>query len=452
MLTTQLDFLMKKVLVAAAFAVAAIGNVNAQKCAHTDILNSKLANDPTFPAKYEQFQNDVNSRVTAYEKLTANTAQKTTATATIPVVFHVVLTQAEITSLGGTEGIYKRAILQLDALTRDFNGLNADSTKMHAAFKSKFGKANMYFTLPHRKPDGTGTLGVEIKVAPAGFAGYGKQTDSMKESVIGGLDPWDPEKYLNVWVVNVNYPGLMGWGYSPDYASLLGIPQFQGIVIDYQVFGQKKAPSVGGYIPGADSGRTLVHEMGHFFNLWHIWGNTEVGSGVCTDDDGVSDTPQQEDGNYQCVFPNVRTNCHSQSGGEMYMNYMDYTGDHCTVMFTKGQVTRMLAQITPGGPSDGLTKYPEVLQWPTAVADIERTTAVDVFPNPTNGMINVSFSNANGLQAITIINIMGQSIKQINASGNQSDYNFDLSDLAKGVYTLHCRFEEGTVTRKIVLQ
>ncbi|WP_276134247.1 zinc-dependent metalloprotease [Polluticoccus soli] len=445
---------MKKLLVAASLVVAAVGNANAQQCAHTDLLNNKLANDPTFLPKYEQFKKDVNEQVAAYDQVIANTAQKTTATPMIPVVFHVVLTQAEINQVGGVEGLYKRATLQLDALNRDFNGQNPDSTKMHTAFKSRFGHANVYFTLPHRKPDGKGTLGVEVKVAPVGFGGYGKQTDSMKDVVAGGLDPWDPEKYLNVWIVNINYPGLMGWGYSPNYASLLGIAQFQGIVIDYQVFGQKKSPSVGAYVTGADSGRTLVHEMGHFFNLWHIWGNTNVGSGQCGDDDEVGDTPEQSDANQNCSFPTVIANCVNspQTGGEMYMNYMDYTGDKCTVMFTKGQVTRMLAQIAPGGPSVGLTQHPEVLQWPTGVDDIAQTTTVEIFPNPTNGLATISFSNTQTLKSIHVINMMGQSIKQINSENGKTIYTFDLSGLPAGVYSVQSQFEEGTVTSKIVLQ
>src|ERR1044071_8089880 len=174
---------MKKLLLAAAiWNIAVSGSVNAQKCAHVDLLNTKLSNDIAFQARYEQFNNDVAAQVTRLEQTAEKTPQKTTATVTIPVVFHVVLTQYEINQVGGTEGIYKRAVLQLDALNRDFNGLNPDSTKMHTAFKSRFGKANMYFSFPHRRPNGSSTLGVEIKVKDVSFTGHSAHADSMKEA------------------------------------------------------------------------------------------------------------------------------------------------------------------------------------------------------------------------------------------------------------------------------
>lgn len=445
---------MRKLLVAAALlSMATIGNASAQKCAHDDVLRVQQLNDPELAAKFEQVRIGLNQQAADYEASIANTASKTTANIMIPVVFHVILTQAQINQMGGTEGVYKRAILQLDALNRDFNGRNGDSTRIPSAFKSRYGKANLYFSLVHRKPDGKSTVGVEIRVADAGFSGFGKQTDSMKQTQLGGLDPWDNTKYLNIWVVRIATQGLLGWGYSPTYAGLLGIPEQTGIVIDNYVFGQKKSPSIGTYSSGNDSGRTLVHEMGHFFNLWHIWGNTEVGNGNCTDDDDVSDTPKQEDGNYQCKHPNSVANCNnSDPGGEMYMNFMDYTGDLCQVMFTKGQVTRMLAQLAPSGDSYELTQHPEVFAWPTDVADVEKTSGISIFPNPTKGNINIAFTNANTLKGITVINIVGQAIKQIDSEIDKSIYNFDLSNLPKGVYSVQCRFEEGTVTRKIVLQ
>lgn len=430
-----------------------------KKCGFDAELNARLANNPGFQKDFDAFAAGISQQAAEYEQAMAKVASKTTATVTLPVVFHVILTQAEINTMGGTEGVYKRAVLQLDALNRDFNARNADSTKMHSQFKPKFGNAQMNFALVHRKPDGTGTIGVEIRIAPAGFPGFSYDpvmgaTDSVKKTSKGGLDPWDNKKYLNIWVCRIKTTGLLGWGMSPNYANLLSKSDETGIAIHYQTFGQKKSPSVGSYISGCDSGRTLVHEMGHFLNLWHIWGNTAVGNGVCSDDDDVSDTPQQSDANQDpsCPFPQIIQNCTNSPGGEMYMNYMDYSGDKCEVMFTKGQVTRMQAQVAFGGMSYELTQHPEILQWPTDVAGLEAGAAIEIMPNPTSGYFNINIGNPATLKNIVIINTVGQAIRQINTAGHANSYNFDLSGMPKGIYMVQCRFDEGIVTRKIVLQ
>jgi hypothetical protein len=106
-----------------------------------------------------------------------------------------------------------------------------------------------------------------------------------------------------------------------------------GVVLDYLAFGKKT--SVTQYFQsGSERGRTMVHELGHYFTLKHIWGDTPVGSGTCSDDDGVGDTPQQKDAN-QSVCPTFpKANCANSTGGEMFMDFMDYVPDICMRMFS----------------------------------------------------------------------------------------------------------------------
>jgi hypothetical protein len=88
-------------------------------------------------------------------------------------------------------------------------------------------------------------------------------------------------------------------------------------------------------------GRTLTHEIGHWLNLFHIWGDDD---GECTGSDQVDDTPNQGDANVQCpAFPQL--SCKNGPNGSMFMNYMDYSDDACMFMFTAGQVTRMEATL-----------------------------------------------------------------------------------------------------------
>ena len=98
-----------------------------------------------------------------------------------------------------------------------------------------------------------------------------------------------------------------------------------------------------------DLGRTGTHEVGHYFNLDHVWG---PGNGGCGQDDGVADTPLQSAPNYSCPsFPET-DNCSGLPNGVMFSNYMDYVDDACMTIFTTGQKTRMLAALN--GPRSSL--------------------------------------------------------------------------------------------------
>ncbi|HMC96362.1 MAG TPA: fibronectin type III domain-containing protein, partial [Flavobacteriales bacterium] len=89
-------------------------------------------------------------------------------------------------------------------------------------------------------------------------------------------------------------------------------------------------------------GRTMTHEVGHWLNLRHIWGDSNCGN------DLVSDTPTQQTSNFSCPsFPHVT--CSNGPNGDMFMNYMDYTDDACMNIFSAGQKARMQALFVTGG-------------------------------------------------------------------------------------------------------
>jgi len=98
-------------------------------------------------------------------------------------------------------------------------------------------------------------------------------------------------------------------------------------------------------------GRTTTHEIGHYLNLRHIWGDTPD----CSGSDFVADTPNAEDANYgKPTFPSI--SCNNAPHGDMFMNYMDYVDDKAMFMFTAGQVARMLT--TLAGPRKKLVAAP----------------------------------------------------------------------------------------------
>ncbi|MEZ5016521.1 MAG: zinc-dependent metalloprotease [Flavipsychrobacter sp.] len=449
----------KSLVVAALGSLVLWGNtIHAQnkKCGN-EIILEEIAKDPIKQKAFEEYRAQVNEEVRAYSAARAKSANKTTGNVSIPVVFHFVLSQAQIDQIGGQAGIYKRVQQQITVLNSDFNATNIDINNVPTAFKSLIGNAEMNFGLAHRMPDGTGTTGIEILVKPANFTGYSASDNNVKNTNGGGLDAWDHNQYLNVWVTNLTTTGLLGYAYSPQFTQQLQIPlRYQGAVIHYGAIGVPDgSPNQYFVSQVARRSRTLVHELGHFFNLNHIWGNTAVGSGNCLDDDDVGDTPRQEDANQSVCPTGVKANCSNNPhvGGEMYMNYMDYTGDACTIMFTKGQVERMRAQIAPGGASYGLTLNGDVMTWPTSISSIERDNTFSIAPNPSNGVVNINFiEQTNNLQYINVLNITGQLVEKIVVTEQKANYSVDLTNAPKGVYVLQLGFDAGIISKKVIVQ
>ncbi len=150
--------------------------------------------------------------------------------------------------------------------------------------------------------------------------------DDMKKSSRGGIDPTSPNTTLNIWICNIS-GGILGYAQFPG-----GPSSTDGVVILYSSL-------PGGSASPYNEGRTATHEVGHYLNLRHIWGD-----GRCRQDDFVADTPSAGGANYGCPsYPSV-----SCKTADMTMNYMDYTNDSCMYMFTDGQRNRMRALLATG--------------------------------------------------------------------------------------------------------
>lgn len=420
---------------------------------HTQAL---IKNNPGLATAIAEHSLQSKQIAEAFEANMANSAMKSTAgPIAIPVVFHVVLTQAQLDQIGGTAGINDRIVSQMHVINTDYNKRNSDTAYVPHGFKSLIGNPEISFSLAHRKPDGTATTGVEIRVLDPSKTSFDDQDKSVKNTSFGGLDPWDNKRYLNIWIVNIATEDLMGYAYSPYYSRHYAQDEAQtGVVLDYGAFGVKPFVTPYFWHSGATRGRTLTHELGHFFNLWHTWGRTPIGQGSCSEDDDVADTPEQLDATKQCPGSPVLTDqCTPGGNGIMYSNYMDYSGEGCTRMFTKQQAARMRVEVSPGGDSYGLTQHPYLLAWPTDVAEAERNNGFDVYPNPSTGLFTIDFANTSGLRSVNITNTMGQTVKQIaSPDKNSTKLSIDLMGMPKGIYMVQCTFDEGTVSRKLMLQ
>lgn len=273
-------------------------------CASHEVLEQQLKEDPNLASKIEQIERFTQNAI-ANGRLVNGKIE-------IPVVVNVLYkTAAENISLTQIQS-------QIDVLNQDFNALNSDFNQVPTTFSGVKANVGISFVLDavYRKSTTKTSWGTR---------------DAMKKSNQGGINPTSPTTKLNLWVCTIG-GGILGYAQFPGGSSAT-----DGVVIDSRYFG-----TTGTATAPFNKGRTATHEVGHWMNLRHIWGDTTCGS------DLVSDTPTHNTANYGMpVFPHYST-C-TGTPIEMTMNYMDYTDDAGMYMFSNGQKSRMLAIFASGG-------------------------------------------------------------------------------------------------------
>ena len=225
---------------------------------------------------------------------------------TIKTVVNVVYNTEE-------QNISKKQIdTQIAALNKDFRATNPDRSQAPAPYKGLITDARIAFRL---------VKVTRTRTAQATFS----HDEGVKRASGGGVAPFEPKTHLNIWVCPLG-GGLLGYAQFPA-----GPVATDGVVINYRAFGTMgtaKAPFT--------KGRTATHEVGHYLNLRHIWGDTPD----CSGSDMVADTPNCAGPNYGTPsFPVIT--CNNGPHGDMFMNYMDYVDDAAMFMFTTQQVLRM---------------------------------------------------------------------------------------------------------------
>ncbi|MEU4602350.1 M43 family zinc metalloprotease [Kribbella sp. NPDC023972] len=313
-----------------------------RQCGVMDVHRRLLSTSPEYAAARSALENATTQYVARQQRFAG--------IARIPCVVHVVWkTQAQNISQAQIDS-------QFDVLNHDFRATNADIGFVPPPYKDLIADARVEFYLATEDPDGNPTTGVtRTQTTVDGFG----SDDKVKSSATGGHDPWPTDRYLNIWVCQLS-GGLLGYAQFPG-----GPAETDGVVILHSGFG-----TTGTAAAPFDLGRTTTHEIGHFLNLFHIWGDDGTG---CSGSDEVADTPNQAGPNFGVpTFPHVT--CSNGPNGDLFVNYMDYTDDRGMVMFTDDQVARMeacLDTVRPGliTGSDGGAGTPEpagsVVAWGT---------------------------------------------------------------------------------------
>jgi Pregnancy-associated plasma protein-A len=247
---------------------------------------------------------------------------------TIPVAVHVVYNSAAENISGG------QIKSQIAVLNRDYRATNPDKAKVPAVFGGLVADARVQFVLASKDPKGKPTKGItRTKTSQTSFG----DDDSVKSASTGGAAGWPSNRYLNIWVCTLG-GGLLGYAQFPR-----GPKKTDGVVILNTAFGSTATATA-----PFDLGRSATHEVGHWLNLRHIWGDTED----CSGSDFVADTPNAAGPNFgKPKFPHV--SCGNGPNGDMFMNYMDYVDDDTMCMFTTQQVVRMQAALDGARSSIG---------------------------------------------------------------------------------------------------
>jgi hypothetical protein len=284
-------------------------------------LDRLLQHDAKMAKRMSIIEKQTQSYVTSMRN---NPTQRSQMVVTIPVVFHVLYNTA-------AENISEAQVLsQLQIMNDDFRRLNADQDNVW----SQAADTQIEFCLATQDPNGNPTDGI-LRVA-TNVTSFGTN-DAMKFSSQGGSDAWPASDYLNFWVCDLG-SSLLGYAQFPG-----GPANTDGVVCNYTATGNTGTAQA----PFA-LGRTATHEIGHWLNLRHIWGD-----GGCGASDFVDDTPDSDGPNFGCALGSVA--CGST---DMVQNYMDYSDDACMNLFTQGQSDRMNALFLPGGARASLLTSP----------------------------------------------------------------------------------------------
>ena len=284
-----------------------------RKCSSNDVLQQQLMEDPTLQARMnsiEDFTREVIANPVQYRLVNG--------VVEIPVVFNVLYRT--------TEQNVSQAQLQsqIDVLNEDFSATNADYNLTQTYNSVKSGNIAVRFVL-------------DLVIRRSTTKTSWSTNDAMKKAG-QGIAPTSPTTKLNIWVCNMG-GGILGYAQFPG-----GSSSTDGVVLDDNATGR-----IGTAATPFNKGRTATHEVGHWMNLRHIWGDATCGT------DLVGDTPTHNTANYGCPAAGHLSTC-AGSPVEMTMNYMDYTDDACMYMFSLGQKTRMLAVFASGGPRNSFAQ------------------------------------------------------------------------------------------------
>jgi len=284
--------------------------INGRQCGSNEVLEKQIAENPARGKFLEELE------IKTQKFTGGRLANRADVTLYVPVALHVVSTNPNLVSNA-------QIASQIAVLNKDFSKTNTELSN-----SSVYLAGYSFNNVPNCKIQFVLKQTIRKQTTVASFG----SNDAVKKSAQGGSDAVSPTSYLNFWVCDLS-GGLLGYAQFPG-----GPSATDGVVVDYQGFGTSAATTGYSLYAAFNLGRTATHEIGHWFNLRHIWGDQRCGN------DQVTDTPLHDGANGGCPAVGLKSACKGKPL-EQWMNYMDYTDDRCMYMFSARQKTRMNAAI-----------------------------------------------------------------------------------------------------------
>ena len=393
---------------------SAIGQMD---CRSTVYKNELLSRDPALITEFQKIEGFTRSKLQQGAGITVTGTGghggKEATVITIPVIVHILYHSS-------AENISDAQIFsQIDVLNRDYRKSNADTALIPHYYSTMAADCGIQFSLAKVDTSGYATSGIVRKHTDVQTFGI---DDRIKSSATGGDDAWDRDRYLNIWVGNLT-AGILG------YSSIPGTPREKdGVTVHYTAFGTQgtaQAPF--------NRGRTATHEIGHWLNMIHTWGDTDCG------DDLVDDTPPQFGPN-RGNPSGIKITCGNGPYGDMYMDYMDFTDDIGMHMFTNGQRDRMRTLFTEGGfrypilSSNALGSSTTTSSQPPGLPPVtEGAPGLSIYPNPASGPVTVTITDGSRIGSLLdVYSQTGQRIMSVRIS--QLSFPLNVSSLPQGIY------------------
>jgi hypothetical protein len=359
---------------------------------------------------------------------------------TVGVVFHVL-------HQGGLFRVSEDQLyVQLEALNRDFNALNIpsdDERDPQRVFRSQAANPKIRFCFPDNNKLG------QLRGGRVNYRHISQPLSSsdwlIKDKGLGAT-PIKPKQYLNIWITQLS-DSIAGYAQYPG-----GSEKIDGIVIDPRYLANDEASPY-------SQGKTLTHLVANYLGLPPIWGR-----GGCSDD-GIQDTPAHNAPNYGRPDAGHSSTCAGYPA-EMTMNFMDSAEDEMLYMFTRRQVARMRAALSPGGLREKLGKVstqctppqPEFALNRNAASTTSQTSpassVLTVHPNPSDGEVRINFRTDDAMDdfsGIRIYDLKGGLMYETQEVGfkiSRGTVAVDAQGWPPGVYVVHLTTDSQQYTER----
>jgi len=409
-----------------------------EQCGTMQLLKQHLDVDPGLKARMQETE----AKAQAWAKSNAKSA----AVVTIPTVVHIIY-NADSSQYNIPDSVI---FSQIDVLNEDFRRMNADAINTRTIFDSIAADVEVQFCLASIDPNGNATDGITRTATNVPTFDFTSMRDSMKFTSSGGQDAWPRDEYLNIWVcdMRVDFFGqlltlVLGYAQFPGDAD-----STDGVVIHFTHFGRSAYP----YSADTSLGRTTTHEVGHWLGLRHTWADDQdfFGNGTCDSSDFVDDTPNQSgQSKFDCDM--VINSCSGEAAywgltdpPDMVENFMDYSSDSCSNMFSMGQKTRMWSFLN----TDRLPLQSASACVLVGINEIAPSPQIMIFPNPSSGKVKVTILNQREETVIQVFDALG---RVVHKSMVTDHIYLELGHLSSGVYLIKGTDSKSSSSSRLII-